>query len=169
MTVNLIKQPNSANCFACGLTNPVGLQLSFYEISDTEITATYTAPGHFEGYPSVLHGGIVAALLDEAGGHVVMIGDHNHFMMTARLDVKYRRPTPTGQPLTVYGRLLKRRGRLATALAELRLADGTVTAEAEVTLADLPEGYLPEVDLDALGWKVYPDVPVTAQDAPSHD
>jgi uncharacterized protein (TIGR00369 family) len=159
MTAGPIKQPNSANCFACGLTNPVGLQLSFYEISDSEVQASYTAPDHFEGYPGVLHGGIVAALLDEVGGHVVMIGDHNHFMMTARLEVKYRQPTPTGTPLTVYGKLTKRRGRLATALAELRLPDGTVTAEAELTLADVPAGYLPEADLEALGWKVYPDEP----------
>lgn len=155
--MDLIKQPNSAHCFVCGLHNPSGLQLAFYETSATEITAAYTAPPAFEGYPGVLHGGIIAALLDEGGSRAAMIGDHQHFMMTARLEVKYRRPTPTGQPLTVYGRLLKRRGRLATALAELRLADGTVTAEAELTLADLPGGFVPQTDLEALGWKVYPD------------
>jgi len=160
MTVELIKQPNSAHCFVCGLRNLKGLQLSFYEISPTEVTASYTPPDDYEGYPGVLHGGIVAALLDEAGGRVVMIGAHTRFMMTARLDVKYRQPTPIGQALTVYGKLLKRRGRLATALAELRLPDGTVTAEAELTLADLPGGFLPEADLEALGWKVYPDAVV---------
>ncbi len=155
--MDLIKQPNSAHCFVCGLSNLKGLRLSFYETSATEVIATYTPPADYEGYPGVLHGGIVAALLDEAGGRVVMIGAHTHFMLTARLNVKYRRPTPIGQPLTVYGQLTKRRGRLATALAELRLPDGTVTAEAEMALADLPDGYLPETDLEALGWKVYPD------------
>lgn len=155
--MDLIKQPNSVHCFVCGLSNPSGLKLSFYETSATELTAAYTAPPDFEGYPGVLHGGIIAALLDEGGSRAAMIGDHQHFMMTARLEVKYRRPTPTGQPLTVYGRLLTRRGRLATAVAELRLADGTVTAEAELTLADLPPGHLPDADLEALGWRVYPD------------
>lgn len=152
-----VKQPNSDNCFVCGLTNPVGLRLAFYETGPDELTATWTPDSAYEGFPGVLHGGIVAALLDEMGGRVVMIGDHTHFMMTAKLEVRYRRPTPVGQPLTVIGRLLKRSGRLALAHAEIRLDDATVTAEAEITLADLPEPLRVQGDLEALGWKVYPD------------
>jgi uncharacterized protein (TIGR00369 family) len=148
-------------CFVCGLENPAGLRLVFYETGPDEVVATYTPPEQFQGYPGVLHGGIVAALLDEAGGRVVMIGDHRHFMLTAKMEVKYRRPTPLGQNLTVYGRRVKIRGRLALAHAELRLADGTVTAEADLTLADLPGEALPDGDLEALGWKVYDDVPNT--------
>jgi hypothetical protein len=86
-----------------------------------------------------------------------MIGDHNHLMVTASLEVKYRAPTPIGQPLTVVGRLVRRRGRLAVTAAELRLPDGTVTAEATLTLADPPDDFLPPGELEALGWKVYPD------------
>ena len=55
------------------------------------------------------------------------------------------------------GRLLKRRGRLALAHAELLLADGTVTAEAELTLAELPDDFRVTGDLEALGWRVYPN------------
>jgi uncharacterized protein (TIGR00369 family) len=150
-----VKQPNSAMCFVCGLENPAGLKLVFYETGPGEVIASYVPPDHFQGYPGVLHGGIVASLLDEVGGRVVMIGDHNRFMLTAKMEVKYRRPTPLGQPLTVHGQLVKQRGRLALAHAELRLADGTVTAEADLTLADLPDDYLPEGDLEALGWRVY--------------
>lgn len=142
-------------CFVCGLENPAGLRLVFYETGPGEVTATYTPPDQFQGYPGVLHGGIVASLLDEVGGRVVMIGDHHHFMLTAKMEVKYRRPTPLGQALTVYGRLVKQRGRLALAHAELRLADGAVTAEAELTLADLPGDHIPDDDLEALGWRVY--------------
>jgi acyl-coenzyme A thioesterase PaaI-like protein len=151
------KQPNSAQCFVCGLQNPVGLRLSFYESGPDEVTACYTPPEHYQGYPGVLHGGIVAAILDEVGGRVVMIGDHSHFMFTAKLEARYRQPTPIGQPLTVVGRLVRRRGRLAQAHAAIQLADGTVTAEADLVLADLPADFRAEGDLRALGWKVYPD------------
>jgi uncharacterized protein (TIGR00369 family) len=157
MTHQPIQQPNSAWCFVCGLENPFGLKLVFYETGPDEVSATYTPPAQFQGFPGVLHGGIVASMLDEAGGRVVMIGDHNHFMMTAKLDIRYRQPTPLGQPLRVVGRLLKMRGRLATAHAEIRLEDGSVTAEAEVTLADLPVDYRVGGDLEALGWRVYED------------
>ena len=150
-----VQQPNSAMCFVCGLENPAGLKLVFYETGPDEVTATYTPPEVFQGYPGVLHGGIVASILDEAGGRVVMIGDTRHFMLTAKMEVKYRRPTPLGQPLTVVGRLVKQRGRLALAHAELRLADGTVTAEADLTLADLPTEAIVDGDLEALGWRVY--------------
>jgi uncharacterized protein (TIGR00369 family) len=146
-------------CFVCGLENPAGLRLAFYETGPTEVVTTYTPPEQFQGYPGVLHGGIIAALLDEAGGRAVMIGNHSHFMLTAKLEVKYRQPTPLGRSLTVVGQLVKRRGRLALAHAELRLAEGTVTAEAELTLADLPDEALPESDLAALGWRVYDERP----------
>jgi uncharacterized protein (TIGR00369 family) len=156
------QQPNSAMCFVCGLENPAGLRLVFYETGQDEVTATYTPPDHFQGYPGVLHGGIIASLLDEVGGRVAMIGDPTHFMFTAKMEVRYRRPTPLGQPLTVSGRLVKMRGRLAQAHCELRLPDGTVTAEAELTLAELPGSYLPGADLEALGWKVYDPLPASA-------
>ncbi len=152
-----IKQPNSAFCFVCGVENPVGLRLEFFESGPDEVVATWTPSKAYEGFPGVLHGGIVASVLDEVGGRVVMIGDHTLFMMTAKMDVKYRRPTPIGQPLRVVGRLLKRRGRLALAHAAILLDDGTVTAEAELTLAELPEDHRVAGDLEALGWKVYPD------------
>ena len=154
-----IRQPNSAMCFVCGLENPAGLRLVFYETGPDEVMAAYTPPEQYQGYPGVLHGGIVASLLDEAGGRVVMIGNHRHFMLTAKMEIKYRRPTPMDQVLTVVGRLVKMRGRLAWAHAELRLADGTVTAEADLTLADLPGEALPDGDLEALGWKVYDELP----------
>jgi acyl-coenzyme A thioesterase PaaI-like protein len=150
-----VQQPNSANCFACGLRNPVGLKLVFYESGPAEVTAAFQPEPQYEGFPGVLHGGIIAALLDEAGGRAAMVGDHNHFMLTARLAVRYRLPTPLNQPLTVSGRLLTKRGSLATAHAELRLPDGAVTAEAEITLAEPPPGTVPTDNLEALGWKVY--------------
>jgi acyl-coenzyme A thioesterase PaaI-like protein len=149
------KQPNSRNCFVCGVYNPAGLKLSIYEVGPEEVEATFMPTPDHEGFPGVLHGGIIAALLDELGGRAAMIGDHARFRMTAKLEIKYRAPTPLDQPLTVRGRLLKDRGRLALTHAEVRLPDGTVTAEADVTLADLPDGILPAGTLEALGWKVY--------------
>jgi len=135
--------------------NPIGFKLMFYETGPAEVTAHFTPSSDYEGFPGVLHGGMVATLLDEVGGRVTMIGDHAHFMMTAKMEVKYRQPTPVGQPLRIVGRLLNRRGRLATAHAAIWLPDDTITAEAHLTLADLPDSFQVPTNLEEFGWKVY--------------
>lgn len=150
------KQPNSHQCFVCGLKNPVGLKLAFYDNGLDEVRCEYSIPAEYNGYPGVAHGGIVAAILDEVIGRVSMIGDRNHFMMTVKMEVKYRQPVPVETALVIIGRLVKMRGRLAQAVGEVRLPDGAVAAEAELTLADLPEQFRINGDLEALGWKVYP-------------
>lgn len=149
------RQPNSSDCFVCGLKNPVGLQLVFYDNGMDEVRCEYAIPSQYQGYPGVAHGGVVAAILDEAAGRVAMIGDHNHFMMTVKMEVKYRRPVPVETPLVIVGKLVKMRGRLGQATGEVRLPDGTVAVEAWLTLADLPDNLQVEGDLESLGWKVY--------------
>ena len=150
-------QPNSRNCFVCGLDNPTALGLRFYQTGDGEVTAETIVPQRFQGYPGIVHGGVVAAMLDEIAGRAAMGDQVDRFMFTAKLTVSYRRPVPLGQPLQLVGRLVRRRGRLALVTGELRLADGTLAADAEATLADAPEPRVDPAALEALGWRVYPD------------
>jgi acyl-coenzyme A thioesterase PaaI-like protein len=110
----------------------------------------------YNGYPGVVHGGIIAAILDEVVGRVAMIGDPDHFMMTAKMELRYRRPVPVATPLVFVGKKGKMKGRIAQATGEVRLPDGTVAVEAELTLVDLPDEFKVSGDLEALGWKVYP-------------
>lgn len=149
-----IKQPNSDYCFVCGRKNPRGLYVTFYDNGRNEVQATHTISEDYQGYPGVVHGGIVAALLDEVVARVSMIGDPHHFMMSVKLEVKYRHPVPTETELTAVGRIVKLRGRLGKAVGEIRLPDGTVAAEAEMTLADVPAELLADANLEALGWRV---------------
>ena len=149
------KQPNSHHCFVCGLQNPVGLKLQFYDNGVDEVRCEYTIPPQYQGYPGVAHGGIVAAILDEAVGRVSMIGDPNHFMMTVKMEIKYRQPVPVETPLVITGKMVKLRGRLGQATGAVRLPDGALAAEAELVLADLPDDFRIEGNLESLGWKVY--------------
>lgn len=153
---NRYRQPNSDHCFVCGRLNPHGLYMTFFDNGQDEVYADYTVPAPYQGYPGVVHGGIVAAMLDEVVGRVAMIGDHHHFMMSVRLAVKYRQPVPTETPLQVVGRVVRLRGRLGRAVGEISLASGPLLAEAELTLADVPAGMLANVNLHALGWRLDP-------------
>ena len=151
------RQPNSLHCFVCGLENEVGLKLRFADNGTDEVRSEITLHRRYQGYPGVVHGGITAAMLDEIAGRVMMIGNPNRFMMTATLEIKYRKPVPVETPLTLVGTLIRDRGRLAEAHAEIRLPDGTVASEASVTLAQVPDQTFSESDFERLGWRVYPD------------
>ena len=151
------KQPNSSDCFVCGLQNPYGLHLHFYDDGEGRVSAEYSVEERFQGYPGIVHGGIIASMLDEVVGRTLMAGDPNHFFVSAKLTIRYRNAVPTGQPLKLSGWLIKDRGRTALAKAELRLPDGSVGAEAEAILVDAPFQIADEIDLEALGWKVYPE------------
>lgn len=128
----------------------------FYDNGADEVYAEHTVSADFQGYPGIVHGGVQAAMLDEIIGRVAMIEDHHHFMMSVRLEVKYRRPVPVDTPLKVVGRLVHIKGRLGKAIGEIILPDGTTATEAALTLADLPPALRADGDLDALGWRVDP-------------
>jgi acyl-coenzyme A thioesterase PaaI-like protein len=112
------KQPNSLHCFICGMENPIGLKLEIYELEKGVIETVYTAPAHFQGYPGVLHGGIVASILDEVSGRALM-GDPSspRFMFTGKLEVKYRKNVPIGKPLRIVGKAGKSKGKVAVGWA----------------------------------------------------
>src|SRR5512139_147782 len=154
-----IKQPNSRMCFICGLENPVGLHLHIYEIEPGVIEATYLAPDHFQGYPGVLHGGIVAALLDEMSGRAHMGEAMNpRFMFTGKLEVKYRKNVPIGVPLKIIGKAGRMRTRFAESWAGIYdEKSGELLAEANAVHINVPKEQFDLSRLDELGWKVYPD------------
>ncbi len=153
------RQPNSKHRFVCGLESEVGLKLRFDDDGVDQVRALYTVARRYQGYPGVVHGGVIAAMLDETAARTSMINDRDRFMMTGRIDLRYRKPVPVETPLTLIGRLVRDRGRLVEAHSEIRLPDGSLAAEADITLVKIPSEYVPDADLNALGWRVYPDEP----------
>lgn len=151
------KQPNSKCCFVCGVENHHGLQLAFYHDESGTVFAEATVPDQFQGYPGTVHGGIVAALLDELTTRAAMVEDSNDFKVTARMTLRYRKRVPTGEPLQVIGWVEREGGRASKATAEIRLPDGSLGAEAEALMVDYPDPFVEEGELERLGWKVYPD------------
>jgi uncharacterized protein (TIGR00369 family) len=146
----LNKQPNSRICFICGRENDIGLKMTFINDLETQqVWSEIVIPSGFNGYPGVVHGGIVAALLDETSGRALMLnGKNDELFVTTRLEVKYHHPTPTDQLLRVVGWIIKRTSRFAHVAGEIRLADGTVTAKCETTVARPPKRFF-----DSCGWE----------------
>ncbi|MCL4259473.1 MAG: PaaI family thioesterase [Anaerolineales bacterium] len=155
-----IKQPNSRMCFVCGLENPIGLHLHIYETEPGIVEATYVAPEHFQGFPGVLHGGIVASLLDEISSRAHMGSDPQkpRFMFTVKLDVKYRKNAPVGKWLKLIGKAGKAKSRSAEAWGGVYDAEtGDLLAEANALLINVPPDQFDLSRLNKLGWQVYPE------------
>lgn len=53
-------------CFVCSAANSAGLALSYTLQSNGSVAATFSGNCALEGYAGLLHGGIIAALLDGA-------------------------------------------------------------------------------------------------------
>ena len=119
-------------CFACGEANPIGLHLEFCE-RDGCFTTTKVVPREYQSYTGVVHGGIITTMLDEAmGGYLYKNGEH---AVTARLNVRYRQPTPVREQLTITGWIESRRRNIVDMKATIALADGTITAEGTARMA----------------------------------
>jgi len=82
----------------------------------------------YEGVPGHVHGGMVAAALDETLGYLAVNNDIGG--VTAVLTVRYRAPTPLETDLAIEANVVRTDGKKAFVEARLRAGD-TITAEAE--------------------------------------
>jgi len=98
-------------CFGCGPANADGLRLKSHPVGDLGATAEFTPwPQHDNGL-GYLNGGIIATLLDchsaAAVVHVARLRDWAPLAgaplpyVTAGLDVRYRRPAPLHEPVSL--------------------------------------------------------------------
>ncbi len=149
-------QATSRMCFICGRENPVGLHLQFYEdVENQRLIAPITLPERYQSYPGIVHGGILATILDEVSGRSLNVGrDDEQFWVTAKLEMRYRQPTPTETPLTAVGWVVKRRETAAEVAGEIRLPDGTVTAEAHALIICPPLDTLQSWQDEQQHWRV---------------
>ncbi|HHQ48024.1 MAG TPA: PaaI family thioesterase, partial [Acidobacteria bacterium] len=129
--------PWSETCFVCGEGNPCGLHGRF-EAVDGEVHLRLVIDPCHDGYPGVVHGGVVSAMLDETIGWACSVAVHR-LCMTRELTVQFRRPVPSGRPLLVRGWTTGERGRLLLAAGQIEDEDGTVLARGKGSFFPLGE------------------------------
>jgi uncharacterized protein (TIGR00369 family) len=156
MPVRVVKkQHNSKHCFVCGLKNDFGLKASFFEVESGELRARFTPCELHQSYPGRMHGGIAAAVLDEAIGRAVNAGrEEDVWGVTVELTLKYRKPVPLGVPLTVTGRIVKEGGRVFEGSGEILLPDGSVAVEASGRYMKFPLDRIADFDESEQEWRV---------------
>jgi uncharacterized protein (TIGR00369 family) len=114
-----------------GPGNPVAPPMIATDTPDGRATGRVTLGKPHEGPPGLVHGGVVATLLDHVLARAIRAAGRGG--LTATLTVTYRRPVHLGVPLLAIAEMGSTDGRRTTAHARLVAEDepGTTLAEAE--------------------------------------
>jgi uncharacterized protein (TIGR00369 family) len=149
----LIELPHTQNCVVCGGGNPHGLKLSLFVDEDTGLVeTTLTAAPHHVGFEGIIHGGVIAAVVDEAMVWAATWSG-KRFCVCGELNVRFRQSGRVGVPVRVIARITTVRSRLFETSCDVmegdtRLASGTGKyvplsperhAEFVTTFVDSPE------------------------------
>jgi len=103
-------------CFCCGARNPIGLKLTFEMLPGPRMRTEWTPRPEHAGFKDLVHGGLVATLLDEVMIRLLYALDIR--AVTAELNARYLKPLRAGRRYRFESRLLADKGRLVTAAAE---------------------------------------------------
>ena len=114
-------------CFVCGEDNTDGLQLRIERDGDKGVKTTFVADQRYRGWANYLHGGVIGLIFDELlGWNARYLG---YDAMTARMEIRYRRPIPVGSRVLFQGILEKESNRILEMRTHAYLEDKSLAAE----------------------------------------
>jgi acyl-coenzyme A thioesterase PaaI-like protein len=134
--INLVQDHN---CFGCGSLNLHGLKLQLHHDPQSNgVWADFTPDIRFEGYGGMVHGGIIATVLDEVmAWSLYRIGA---WAVTAKMETRFRQPVAIGEATRATGRIDQVRGSLYNLSSEIRSVSGNIVlAEASAVFMRVPQ------------------------------
>ena len=123
-------------CVVCGFGNLSGLGLQFEASDDGSVKAVFQCDESYEGYPGILHGGIISSVLDGAMGNCMFA--HGLATVTVEMTIRFRHPVLTGQTAVASARITQSSPPLYLLEAEI-IQNGKVMATAKGKYYDQPK------------------------------
>jgi uncharacterized protein (TIGR00369 family) len=122
-------------CYVCGLENEAGLRIPFRKDGEGRSRAEYVARPEHAGWPTVIHGGLLFTLMDEAVAWACTYAGRR--CVTARAEARFREPGRVGMPLVITGQVTKKSALALRAHAEIHVGDdaGPTVAELDAVMA----------------------------------
>lgn len=134
--------PWSRACFVCGEENERGMQARSYVVGD-HIELPFEAPSEFAGWRTVVHGGLVATVLDEVMTWASIVGSRRP-CFAAEITIRMQRPLAPGTRCVAVGRMTENRKKIFRAEATLASEEGEVFARAEGRYMIVPKDKMEE-------------------------
>ena len=123
----IMKLNDAGVCFVCGKSNKYGLKLN-YRIENRKFLAELSLDKKFVGFKDIIHGGILASLLDEAMGNLAFKLGYN--CVSVNLNINLRHFVKPNEKLFLKGEILGEEGKKIRAKSEIRNDKDEVMADA---------------------------------------
>jgi uncharacterized protein (TIGR00369 family) len=119
------------SCFACGNKNDNGLKLKITECNGG-VCATINLPSWSGGYQNIVHGGIIATILDEMA--VWAAFKRGYKSVTGELNMRIKRPMAVGQTYRAEAMIVNLKHQLIEAKSTIVDENRRLVASATVKL-----------------------------------
>lgn len=127
----------------------------FYEIENGELICIFTPSNEHQSYPNRLHGGIVAAVVDETIGRAIMMNQNtNVWGVTIEFTTRFKKPIPLNVPLKVVARITNETSRTFEGTGELLLPKGEVAATGFGKYLRMPIEKIADFDQTEQEWRI---------------
>jgi len=98
-------EDSHAHCVVCGHDNNRSWKLKFLTDQNGKTSAEFQGDNRFQGYKGILHGGIIATLLDATMTHCLF--HHNIIALTADMRVRFVHPISYNAFLTLEATIIQ--------------------------------------------------------------
>ena len=121
--------PTYDGCYVCGQAHPRGLRIRFFTGAFGQVHAHFKPDSAQTGYESIVHGGVISALLDELLGWPIAL-QTGRMAVTAEVTVRFLKPMRAGHTYLAAAEPGTDKGRYWLGTGDIRDDQGAVYAKA---------------------------------------
>lgn len=133
------KLPRYGRCFICGDKNECGTAVTWIQTVEG-VEGHYQCPEKHCGFEGIVHGGVLAGLLDECVGWAVALRNKT-FCFTGEIKVRYLKPVPADREIRIRGKCSDGAAegkKYFTGIGDIVDGDGNVHATCEGKFFPMP-------------------------------
>ncbi len=119
------------NCFGCSPRNEKGLKIRVSMEGNKGVSYTIVSE-HYCGFDGILHGGIIATLLDEISAFTIIL-NLSKMGVTTEATIRFHKPIKINTLIRIEGQIIESQNNRAIVYSSIKSMDGIILAEGKTT------------------------------------